>query len=477
MTFLFAAASLWVTAVYLRVMSVSRVLDLDLFHELSLARFLFTQHHFPLADPFAYTPTVFPVIHHEWGTGVLLYPLFTTFGPTSLVLLKFVLVAAILALCLRLVRARGATWPLLLGGCLLAAFLGIVSFPTLRAQFFTLLFVAILLNLLELDRQNRRWWILLWFPLHIVWLNLHGGFIAGIGILAVYSIEQIIRTRTPQWRLIAILAVALALTGINPYGYALPLSVLRGVFLPRPLIDEWGPIYHDAIRTVAYVASLVLLGYAVREMGLRRARGILIVFVAALIALFHTRHASIYAIVWLCYVPAWLATIRKSAAIQSLEGFCRRHAGLLASALVVHAVLLGVSILRAPPWKVLFPTHPGQANNLGIVYPDRAVKFLRDRNFKVNLMTPYSSGSYVSWVLYPNVRVSLDSRYEVAYPTALLPEIQDFYNGAESWRGTLERYPTDLVLVPERSPLIHLLPDEAHWVLLYQDDAYSIFGR
>jgi hypothetical protein len=45
----------------------------DVFHEMALAREWLACGAFPREDCFAYTPTVSPAVHHEWGTGLLLY--------------------------------------------------------------------------------------------------------------------------------------------------------------------------------------------------------------------------------------------------------------------------------------------------------------------------------------------------------------------------------------------------------------------
>ena len=49
------------------------VVDPDLWHEMALFRAALALGSLPLHDLFAYTPTVFPSIHHEWGAGAIGY--------------------------------------------------------------------------------------------------------------------------------------------------------------------------------------------------------------------------------------------------------------------------------------------------------------------------------------------------------------------------------------------------------------------
>ncbi len=52
----------------------------DAFHEMALFRDYCVTGNFPTVDHFAYTPTIDPVVHHEWGTGAVLYFVTTTTG-------------------------------------------------------------------------------------------------------------------------------------------------------------------------------------------------------------------------------------------------------------------------------------------------------------------------------------------------------------------------------------------------------------
>ena len=61
-----------------------------------------------------------------------------------------------------------------------------------------------------------------------------------------------------------------------------------------------------------------------------------------------------------------------------------------------------------------------------------------------------------------------------------------FYQGKDDWKETLNRYPTDAVLVPRSSPIDKLLehpvitptaPNAIEWRRVYADDGFSLFVR
>src|SRR5439155_10079495 len=88
--------------------------DHDMFHMMALFRETLRIGHVPLADRFAYTPTIYPSVHHEWGSGAILYLVATRLGAGGIMLLKYLLTAVVAAGCVICARRRGASWPVVL---------------------------------------------------------------------------------------------------------------------------------------------------------------------------------------------------------------------------------------------------------------------------------------------------------------------------------------------------------------------------
>src|SRR5579859_8165074 len=85
--------------------------DPDLFHEMALARETVKLHHVPAQDLFAYTPTVSPVIHHEWGTGIVLYAATKIGGSSGLLAIRYLLAFSTVLIASLVATRRGGTWP------------------------------------------------------------------------------------------------------------------------------------------------------------------------------------------------------------------------------------------------------------------------------------------------------------------------------------------------------------------------------
>ena len=64
-------APLATLAVFLAGVAYTTFVDPDMYHGLALARESLAAGHLLIDDIFAYTPTVSPVVHHEWALGTI----------------------------------------------------------------------------------------------------------------------------------------------------------------------------------------------------------------------------------------------------------------------------------------------------------------------------------------------------------------------------------------------------------------------
>jgi hypothetical protein len=246
--------------------------------------------------------------------------------------------------------------------------------------------------------------------------------------------------------------------------------------MPRPLIDEWGPLWRNGTfyQVALFGLSLVLLGYTVRHAGIRAMRGLPAIAVCAAAACQSTRLLNFYAVAWLCYLPAYLE------ATPLGESLRRRYDQRAWPLLAVWATMLAVcvpSMLVTKPWMLRVPEARVERLGNHVLYPVGAVDYLARAGFRGKLMVPFDWGAYVSWRLYPDVKVSIDSRYEVAYPPGSLEENSIFYRAEEGWQAILAADPADAVLVPVALPVSRRMPSQAGWKRVYGDAVAEVYRR
>jgi len=444
-------------------------IDIDLWHQMGLIRASLRAGHLLTQDPFAYTPTIQPMVDHEWGAGVLAFFAAQWLGGAGILLLKFTAAFGAIGIAIRIAESRGATPAVLaflvpLGVCL--SYLGFL--PAIRAHAYSFLFTAGLIWVFEMDRVGERRWLLASIACFPLWVNLHGGFVVGLGFTGLFAIEQML-ARKPYRHILVVLALFALGTLVNPYGSAFFSYLVRALTMARARIPEWGPIWTlNWPFTTGYIIAVLVAAYSVVATRTSRIAGVLLILVSALEALLHRKFLPFFAITWIAYVPAMFQSTAAGAWLQNFSRKRRRFLLIAAGALIAACL---ISAIRTPFWRVQVPQVPGEAS-----YPVGAVEYLRQLNFHGNIMVPFRSGAYVSWKLYPAVKVSIDSRYEVAYPDTWVESSFRFYEGAEGWQNTLAAYPTDLVLARQNSPVTSRL-GRIGWNLIYEDAEYEVFSR
>lgn len=485
-----AAFAFFLISLSFLIASRRNAVDIDLFHEMCLARQFAEEGQFPQTDAFAYTPTVDRVVHHEWATGAIAYAVVEQLGLKSngLMGLKYALVALVCLFCCLAAKLRGATWALIVPCFALATIIGgQIGYTTIRAQLFTMVFLAIEFCLLAIDRQGKKWWIIPWLLLVVVWANVHAGIVAGLGIFSFYVAFRIGQWCFPnlfkqpdtksKWYLIAVAVVSFLLLLLNPYGWHYPFYLWYGTTLDRPLINEWKPLLSvitDSGFLTLLGTSLVVALLSFKNTWRERPFEVFVILLTTYLALKHVRHLSIYAVTWACIVPANLKRISIGSELTKIGNRLAKPLAIFALAGGIYCSALAY---QAKFWEMQVPAWSDAEKPNGMLYPVGAVDFLKDSGFEGNLMVPFSNGAFVSWNLYPQVKVSIDSRYEVAYPPGSIEKTFDFYDAREGWEETLESHGTDAVLVPYFKPVRERIESLEDWHLIYKDGMFSVFSR
>lgn len=467
------------------ISAINRVCP-DAYHQMALIREAVATGSLPMQDVFAYTPTVNPSVHHEWGAGAVFYAASMAFGSYGILLIKYGGALLLGVGCFALARRRGVSVEVFAILAPVAIFCGCIGVFSVRAQMFTLLGTVCLLFFLDNDQNGGRWWISLWLPIYVAWLNMHAGFLVGVGLFGIYSTGCVVNAYRRHRSVVLAIRATRHLLGVagamgilfvcNPYGLSYASYLWHAVRMERPIIAEWQSVWHTPPVLVVYLFSLLPIAYVVWRKSLSTIPDLLMVAVPALLAFQHIRHLSIYAVVWACYVPAG---VEKSELGQLITNLSYRYRALFA---LLWISLGAIGLVQASHNRFWLLRIPATAeDDSAIHFPVGAVDYLKECGFVGHLMVPFNVGGYVSWNLYPAVKVSTDGRYEVAYPPEQVHELCDFYANQQDWQQTLCRFPPDAVLVPRPNRLEHLLShpsgsgSESSWYWVYRDDGFTIY--
>jgi hypothetical protein len=392
--------------------------DPDVWWHLKLGDWIIAHHQIPTGELFAYTAFGNPLVAHEWLSEVIFAAL-AAVGGLALVTFVMGIVAwsGMLATVLR-GRIRGAGPVVIAVGLALGAR---VAEPVLgtRPQIFTFALVCWTLWIAEsyLRSGGRRIWLLP--PLFLLWANLHAGFIAGIGFLAIVLAAEIIKRRwslgavAPRKRITG-LAVALGASAlaacVNPYGPSLfVFAATTGATERQKGIIEWqSPNFSDPAEWVLLALLLTFVALTVVTLARRSLRGrfelrdIALAGAGAALALTSVRNTAICVAVM---APPWMAMAADL--VRSLEArrsrprrVLRASAGApLMGAVLIAAAVAGVGVVGVRVYSNATPA------GIAAAYPSCATALLAKSPTIQRVFTAYGTGGYVIYRLWPKASV------------------------------------------------------------------------
>ena len=104
----------------------------------------------------------------------------------------------------------------------------------------------------------------------------------------------------------------------------------------------------------------------------------------------------------------------------------------------------------------------------------REVDILALAGAKGNAATPFAWGSYVSWRLYPNVKISMDGRYEAAFPESTFKLNNAFYDRQGDWFQLCRLFKVDYVILDLQTERLRAGElQAAGYVLIWKQDDLS----
>lgn len=477
-------AILFIAGVFL--LSLKTVIDPDFGWQLGVGRYIWEQRSVPRTDLFSFSLPDYPYVYYSWLTDALLFGFWRVAGFWGASFFYALVSVLSFWILLRRTRLRSASprMPLYLL-FLVPLVLWIVG---QRRQVVTFMLLNLLVYLFERSRIQERRWLLILPIIFLLWANLHGGFLLGLGVLFLLSIlriHDIRRSRLPvveQRAVIRVLVVSLVLAAAaalaTPYGsgtYRQTLTIASNRFNWEHNLD-WKPLIlaktHFAVFAgmvyVAVVALLTSTAVARREkifLGLffflslvtRRYVSPLFVFLLPPLLTQGERF-------WLALRPrsfAFPLRVASAAVVVAYSGVIVRDLWKLSEA---H---------RSPSF---YATEVSRE----LHFPFGAAQFMRQRGLPRRLLNDFSWGGYLQ-LQFPGRRFFIDGRMENFFVGGqpFAQEYRTIIKLEPGWEERFSRYDFDGVLAPVEEgktwPLVELLLRDANWRVVYEDEVAILF--
>lgn len=459
-------------------------------------------HAVPRVDLFSTTMQGKPWYAWEWLYDVAAGALHQTAGLNGVVLFTAIVIAVTFALVLRRLMARGANLPVAVLLLLLAFLASTVHFLA-RPHVFSWLFTVIWFEILETFEAEGRARMLLWLPpLILVWVNVHGGFLVGLILLAIYAASDMASAafsnnaetkrsaRSRARRLVFVGVVAGLATLCNPYGYGLYIHIkeyLGDPFLMHHIDEFLAPRFHGVAQRCFAVLTALAVVTMVASWGRLALRHWLILLFAIASGFYAVRNIPVSSILIVLVAAPYIS--------GALHERAKNREHSVGRAFLIRLDSFGFRMarfdetLRGHFWPAMVTLSlvaiclsGGTVAGLPVVnahfdekrYPVRAIDFLSHEADARPVYTLDRWGGYLIYREYPEVVTAVDDRHDL-YGAGFLRNYLKIVRGESGWDAALESLHPRSVLVPSGSPLSKLLGQDGAWRMVYQDQTAVLF--
>jgi hypothetical protein len=451
---------------------------------------------FLATDVLVWTPVREPYYNPQWGSQILFHWIFSA-SPYILLTLRAAIVTGAVGLLLWL-----CTWGT--GSLRIASVATVIAYLTawtnlgVRPQLFAFLPFLGFLFLLERKDAFPKWLPLL-VPIMLFWVNVHGSFFLGIGLIGIYALATLIeKVRTDEgrawlrsgqalWQAVWLGTGALASLA-NPYFIDIYHYFLVATNDPiaRSLNMEWQPpTLTNGTGILFYANVLILLVTFYLSRRRVRATEALVMLAFAYLSLTSLRNVMwwgwVTAPILAANLAAWSAQRQARDDSYEPQATTSQPARQELPALnwLIAGLLVGGALLFTPLWREANPFMPAAARSaISESTPIELASFLKTEQVPAPLFNYMEWGGYLGWALYPQYQMFVDGRFE-AREVKVWEDYLSVSRGRADWQQTLDRY-SIRTMVLSKEFHTHLLPFVAQssvWHKVYEDKEGIVYTR
>ncbi len=455
------------------------VTDPDFWWHLKTGQLISQTQQIPKQDPFSYTALGKPWTTHEWLSELVIFKIFQA-GSFGALILVFSLIITTAYLLVYL-RCPGSSRPYIAGFALILGAAASAPLWGVRPQMITLLFFSLFLYLLERYRQSHQLRFLIPLPLlMLAWVNLHGGYILGLGVMGITIAGEVIELIWQATHAKAALreAVQPVLTQvgmfigsvlaalINPNGVRIltyPFETLTDPAM-HAFIQEWfPPDFRELMWLPLALLIVALIVSSLRGHHTRSMPQVLLVLFFGYMALRSMRNVPLFVIV---AVPVLAGQIDSFIGVKLPQLKTKKifnWMNLLVSALLI--LLLGLRFQQQAGEQA-----QAEAKN----FPKQAADWILEHRPAGNMFNAYSWGGYLIYRLYPDFPVYIDGRADL-YGPDFFSQYAGTYLIKPGWEETFSKENIAYVLIESNSSLADALRQSPGWFIPFEDDLSVIF--
>jgi hypothetical protein len=457
--------------------------DTDTGYHIRTGEYILDTRSVPHHDIFSYITPPMPWTAHEWLAEVIMGLIHRGFGLTGVVIFFAFLLSCTYYLLFKMLRIHKGNITLAVLIALLVIASSMIHWHA-RPHVFSLLLTLAWYFILDALQNNRKNYIYLLPLLMLCWVNLHGGFVTGFVLLAVYFIGNLGRCRDAgeregavrKLKLLAIVTLlCLVASLLNPFGYHIllfPFNLVGNGYLMDHVQEFLSPNFHEPLPFKYLLLLLItVLGISNKRLNFIE---LLLILIFMNMALFSVRYVPLFAIIvapiMLRYGDRLLEGLQGGAKkfletrgdrLASVDSTSRWHLWPI--------VGIAVTISIAANGKLERTFDPKQR-------PVAAAEFLKKEPIKGNMFNNDQFGSYIIYTSWPQYKVFFDGRSDM-YGVSHMKEYSDISSFQPDWEKIIDKYRIGWTIFNADSEFSRYLQQRPDWKLIYADKVAHIFVR
>jgi len=458
--------------------------DGDLPRHILMGSLILQTHHVSTTDIFSFRTVGFPSIPHEWFSQVLFASVYDWLGLDGIVLITALLIMLTWGIIYYQALRKSKSFFAALLFTVLAVGAGQIHVLP-RPHIFTYLLTAIWIALLEhIDgAKPRAWWPL---PLvMLLWVNLHGMFVIGMIIWAIYLVGDFLDHPSKAWfsraKARALMiggALSLITTFFSPSGPRIWMAIasLGSSAYITSKIPEYQSANFHLPETWPFLIILffVIIGFA------RTTEKVSWIYTLQVVsftgfALYTSRMIPVFAIVVTPIAAKAVAGWLQKEYSQSRLFFIEKNIhklnsssnGLIWLAVVFIAAIIffnsGTSIAQKNQENAFYEPF----------FPVRATIWLQHYPQRGHMFNEFDWGGYLLLELWPTYQIFMDGHTHI-YGEELTREYERVITLDSGWEEILAKYDVAWAIMRTNTPFIKALSASDNWEIAYEDTTATI---
>ncbi len=461
--------------------------DVDTGYHIRAGEYIIDTLSVPKHDMFSFHTPALPWTAHEWLSEVIMATVHRSFGLTGIVIFFSFIISLVYYLLFKILREHN-------DNIVIVAFLVILVLTSskihwlARPHIFSLLLMLIWYYLLDKYQYNHKNYLYLFPPIMLLWVNLHGGFLAGFILLGIYLFGNLVKLITSEGeerdnykkkvRLLGLITgICLFVSLINPYGYHIllfPFNLVSNKFIMDNVTEFFSPNFHSFhVKPFEFILLFIIVVLVFSRVRLN-------IIELAMILLF--THMSLYSVRYIplfCIISAPILAKQLQAILDESNGrlakFIKKRSDNITK---IDTATKGYLWPAAAVILVIFFVKTGKIEFQfdEEKKPVAAVEFMKKEHLQGNMFDNDEFGDYIIYSAWPEYKVFFDGRSDM-YGADMVKEYTKVSRIKPGWDEVLKKYNIKWIIYNANSALSLFLMERGDRTLIYADKVANIFVK